>query len=302
MQLPPRGAHMNWLRRKMLWTVVLSACGLVSPALSDDNISTLEKAQAAIARKDFDAAVKLAAEAIAANPKSVEANVVRATALDELGKHDEAVKAMDRAIDLSPNKADLHDQRGSMRFKNADLQGSLDDYDRAIKLDPRRSRRHWQRGIVCYYVGKHAEGARQFGLYQTYDDNDVENVVWRFACMARDVGVDKARAKMLSVRHDRRVPMMQIYELFRGKAKPDDVLKAADANKDNKIRHNYQQFYAHYYLGLYFESIGKPKLARPHLLEAPKHKNDHYMWHVARIHAERLTKLKDSTHAKPNSR
>ena len=295
MRISPYIFSTGGFRRATFCTVLVAAWTLASPALPQEKMSTLEQARAAVARSDFDAAAKLAAEAIIANPKSVESHVVYATALDELGKHGEAVKTMDRAIELSPGNANMHDQRGSMRFKNGDMQGSLDDYDRAIKLDPRRNRRHWQRGIVCYYLGKYAEGGRQFGLYQTYDDNDVENVVWRFACMARDVGVEKARAKMLSVRLDRRVPMMQIYELFRGKAKPEDVLKAANANKDDKARQNYQQFYANYYLGLYLEATGKPELARAHLLEAPKHKNDHYMWHVARIHAARLAKPADST-------
>ena len=41
------------------------------------------------------------------------------------------------------------------------------------------------------------------------------------------MGVDKARAGILKIGRDRRVPMMEVYALFAGKAQPADVLAAA---------------------------------------------------------------------------
>jgi lipoprotein NlpI len=243
-------------------------------------------------RKEAEASEAKATKIIDADPKQTDAYVARAVARETLGKYSAAAKDMTRAIELLPNNARLHNTRGSMRFEAGDIKGSLADYDRAIKLAPALNQRHWQRGIVCYYADKFAEGAKQFAAYQTFDDNDVENVVWRFACMARDEGVEKARKKMLKVRLDRRIPMMKIYAMFRGEVKPEDVMKAAETDGASPERLNYQRFYANYYVGLYLESIGKPDLARRHLLAAPKYKNDHYMWHVARVHAERLAKPK----------
>jgi len=261
--------------------LLLSIC--ISPVIAQDESNDEE-------RKQFLAIEAQASKLIEANPRNANAYVKRAKARDELEKHTQAVTDITRAIEITPNQAEFQNLRGSMRFKTGDIAGSLADYDRAIQLNPKLNRQHWQRGIVCYYAGKYAAGAKQFAAYQTYDDNDVENVVWRFACMARDIGVEKARQEMLKVRHDRRIPMMKIYDLFRGKAKPDDVLKAAETEKTRAPELIYQRFYAHYYVGLYLECIGKPDLARPHLLAAAKFKNDHYMWHVARIHAEQLVK------------
>ncbi|MCG8586550.1 MAG: tetratricopeptide repeat protein [Pirellulales bacterium] len=252
--------------------------------------ASVEQARKALAARQFKKAEAIASKVIEKDSKSVDAHVVRAMARDEQNKYQEAASDMTLALKLKPDQPGFHNMRGSMRFKAGDIKGSLADYDRAIKLDPSLNQRHWQRGIVCYYADKFADGAKQFAAYQTYDDNDVENVVWRFACMARDVGVDKARKQMLSVRHDRRIPMMKIYAMFRGEAKPEDVIKAAETDSAGDARLNYQRFYANYYVGLYLESIGKPDLARPYLLAAPKYKNDHYMWHVARVHAERLAK------------
>ena len=82
---------------------------------------------------------------------------------------------------------------------------------------------HARGGVLVAYgigAGKYDAGAKQFAAYQTVDSNDVENAVWRFLCMARAHGVDEARKSLLKVKHDARVPMMEIYALFAGQAKP----------------------------------------------------------------------------------
>ena len=68
--------------------------------------------------------------------------------------------------------------------------------------------------------------------------------------------------------------------------------KAAETETADAASLNYQRFYANYYVGLYLECIGKTDEARRYLRQATKHKNDHYMWHVARVHAARLPKAK----------
>ena len=48
-------------------------------------------------------------------------------------------------------------------------------------------------------------------------------------------------------------------------------------------------FYAHLYLGLYYEVTGDAAKAKEHLELATRHKIGHYMWNVADVHAKRLT-------------
>lgn len=50
--------------------------------------------------------------------------------------------------------------------------------------------------------------------------NDVENAAWHFLCVARAESPEQARAALLPVGSDRRVPMRQIYEMFRGTLSP----------------------------------------------------------------------------------
>ena len=54
-----------------------------------------------------------------------------------------------------------------------------------------------------------------------------------------------------------------------------------------------QRFYAHLYLGLYFEALGDAKLAREHITRAAEDfSENHYMGDVARVHLQLLNKTK----------
>jgi len=81
--------------------------------------------------------------------------------------------------DAAKEAAEL-ELRGSEHFRAGRFAESVADFDAEIKLDPRRSPWHWKRGISLYYLGRYADGAKQFEGYQTVDGNDVENAVWRF--------------------------------------------------------------------------------------------------------------------------
>src|SRR5204863_2991600 len=117
-----------------------------------------------------------------------------------------------------------------------------------------RAAQHWQRGISCYYAGRYDDGRKQFELHQTVNPNDVENAAWHFLSVARSAGLAKARASLLPVSGDSRVPMTQIYALFAGKAKADDVLAAAQGGYASPAKLNRHLFYSHLYVGLYYEA------------------------------------------------
>jgi lipoprotein NlpI len=195
------------------------------------------------------------------------------------------------ADDAQKQAAEL-ELRGSDHFRAARFAESVADFDAEIRLDPRRAPWHWKRGISLYYLGRYADGAKQFEGYQTVDGNDVENAVWRFLCQARDpaVGFEKAQQQILPIKDDRRVPMMQVYALYRGKLTPDDVLSTARAGDPSEDTLHQRLFYAHLYLGLYHEVRGDLAAAKKHIAEAEKRKIGHYMWDVAAVHARMLEK------------
>jgi lipoprotein NlpI len=217
--------------------------------------------------------------------------LVRGQILARENKHREAVAELDRAIGLDAQLAAAYNLRGSEHFKLGQIDASIADWDRYLKLEPAQEPGHWQRGIAYYYAGRYDEGARQFAAYQNVDHNDVENAVWRFICMARSDGVDKARQALLKIDHDPRVPMMEIYALFAGRAQPADVLRAAEAGDPTPQQLHERLFYAHLYLGLYYEVTGDAKQAREHIqLAAEKYSTPGYMGDVARVHWQLLQK------------
>ena len=236
-----------------------------------------------------DEALALAGQAIAADAKNLRARALRARMYSRLGRHAEAVGDLDEAIKLNPKAAELYNERGAEQFKAGKIEASIADFDKYIALAPDKERGHWQRGISYYYAGRYDQGIKQFEGYQSVDDNDVENAVWRYLCMARKEGVDKARQTILKIKNDPRVPMMQVYALYAGKAKPDDVLAAAQAGEPKPPELNSRLFYAHLYLGLYYEAAGDKERAQEHIAKAAdEHRIGHYMWDVARVHAQRL--------------
>jgi lipoprotein NlpI len=214
----------------------------------------------------------------------------QATEAGQRGEHERSIRLLTQAIDGDSKLAIAWYLRGRENFRAGRIDESVADFDQYVKLDPAAENRQWERGISYYYAGQFAKGAKQFEDYQKFHDQDVENSVWRYLCVARDGngGVEKARARLLSITNDPRVPMMEIYALYQGKLKPEDVLAAAEKNPPNRELFNQRLFYAHLYIGLWHEAAGNAAEAKKHIVESEKHKIAHYMWDVAHVHAERL--------------
>lgn len=215
-------------------------------------------------------------------------------------KSQRAIRASDYAtaemqltelLKMKPDFSLAYYYRGRVRFQSADIAGSVKDFDQHVKLSPNFKSRQWERGISLYYADQFKQGAQQFEVYQTYHDNDVENSAWRFLCVARHKGTAAARKNLLPIKNDTRVPMMQIYQMFQGKLKPSDVLKAAEELSSEKNKTS-ARFYANLYVGLLLEVEGKTKESLKHIEAAKKFKIEHYMWDVANIHLQLRTQKK----------
>jgi lipoprotein NlpI len=213
------------------------------------------------------------------------------------GKRAEAETDLTAAIAAEPDSAWLRQERAQLRFRLGRIEDSVADFDKAVEMAPRLLPQNWQRGIALYYAGRFKDGRKQFEVHQSVNPEDVENAAWHFLCTARESGVTNARTLLISVNRDGRVPMKEIQQLFAGKATALDVLNAAAKAEDDSTRRD-QQFYAHLYLGLYFEATGVLKDRDDHIREAAKLADpDNYMGAVALVHAQRLKLI--STPNKP---
>jgi lipoprotein NlpI len=204
--------------------------------------------------------------------------------------HERAIRLLTQVIEQDPQHRLAWYLRGRENFRAGNMDQAVADFDKHVELHPREQSRQWERGIAFYYAGQYDKGAKQFADYQTYHNQDVENSVWRYLCVAGDKGVEDARKSLLPITNDPRPVMMEIYGLFEGKLKPEEVLKAATAGEPIRELENQQLFYAHLYVGLWHAAQGNAAEAKQHILEAEKHKIGHYMWDVAHVHAERLRK------------
>ena len=78
--------------------------------------------------------------------------------------------------------------------------------------------------------------------------------------------------------------MGEVYRMFQGSSTAQDVLKAAGNDLSGL-------FYAHLYIGLYSEAIGRKDLARQHITEAASARYASaggYMHMVAQVHSRTL--------------
>ncbi len=157
-------------------------------------------------------------------------------------------------------------------------------FDEAAKMIPNEAPYLWQRGIALYYAGRYGDCRRQFESHRTVNPDDVENAAWHFLCVAREQTPEKARGALLPVGLDPRAPMREVYQMFRGTLTAEDVLKAAGNGASG-------QFYAHLYIGLYSEALGRKDLALRHIKEAASDRYASaggYMHMVATVHLRTL--------------
>ena len=190
--------------------------------------------------------------------------------------------------------------RGDAHFKLGEFAQAVAEYEKMVEQDPSLEKSHWRRGIAYFYAGRYDKAAHQFEIYNTFDNVDRENGIWRYFSQFKAHGKEKAREGLLKYAKDDREPFPDVYQLFEGKKTPEQILtkikEAQLGDEDREMR----SFYAHLYIGLNFAVEGKPEEAKPHLRKAVDNKwgpksgfGPNYMWHVGRLHFDLLTAKKE---------
>jgi len=238
-------------------------------------------------QNDYTRALALASKAVEAAPTDAKVYFLRGELYSDTHQPARAVTDFDKVLKLQPLSTLAFQRRGVEHFKLGHIKESIADFDAYLKAVPSSEPHHWQRGIAYYYAERYDDGRRQFELHQTVNPNDVENAVWHFLCVARKDGIDKARAALIPIEGDRRVPMKEVYNVFAGKAKPEAVLQAVKNGNPPPAEFNQRMFYANLYLGLYYEALRDAGQARDYIAKAAEQAaSGGYMGAVARVHAQ----------------
>ena len=157
----------------------------------------------------------------------------------------------------------------------------------------------WQRGIALYYAGRYDDCRKQFEAHRTVNPDDVENAAWHFLCVARAESPARARAALLPVGPDARVPMREVLEMFRGKMTTEQVMAAAGPSLSG-------QFYG--------QPVRRACTTRPPATTRGRARRSKpppnerfrsaggYMHMVARVHVGRLGEALTTAHSVTNRR
>jgi len=202
---------------------------------------------------------------------------------------EKAVEILDKLIAAEPDVPIYHYYRGCEQFRMGRYQQSLADFDAFLKLEPNRKTSLWERGITCYFCEEYEQGAKQFEIYQQYYDQDVENSVWRYMCMAKSDGIEKAKAELISIERDRRHGLMDVFRLFQGEVTVQQLATKVDNSDLKGTDLAAYQFYSWLYLGLYLQVHDQPnesnvylkKASDPELLQRGSRLISRYMFDVA---------------------
>ena len=263
------------------------------PTTAELTRATLDQAERALRRRAFGDTIGTTTAVLQGDPKNIRAYMLRGFAHAEARSFDKAAADFEALLKIEPQIAAAWQHLGFAHFKLGRVSEAVADFDRFLELMPAQRPYHWQRGIALYYAEKFEEGRKQFELHQTVNPADVENAAWHFLCVARASGLAPARASLIPISGDPRVPMTQIFALFAGKGSAAEVIAAAEAGQPTAEQLKDRLFYAHLYLGLYYEAEGDAKRAADHLEKAAgPYAQDHYMGDVARVHVKLLGKAK----------
>lgn len=202
-------------------------------------------------------------------------------------------------IKQQPDKVGAYSRRADVYFFLGEFDKAVADYDKMVQLDPDLDTSHWRRGIAWFYAGQFKKAAHQFEIYNSFDNVDRENGIWRFFSQARAYGLKKARQGLLKYEKDDREPFPSVYKLFAEKIKPAEILAAIKTAKISDSEREKRYFYAQLYIGLDHAIHNRDKQARAHLRQAVANKwgpgagfGPHYMWQVGRLHYELLKSKK----------
>jgi|GEM_PF-29663 len=236
----------------------------------------------------IDEAFSLANQAIEVAPGDPTGYFIRGTVFESRQDYAQALADYDHVVGLSPLLPLAYNRRGGLRFKLGDFDGSIADFDQEVALDSTKGDNHWQRGLSYFYAKRYEDCRKQFELsFNTVNPNDYENGIFHFLCSAAERGLQKARKGLLPIQGDERIPMKQIYDLYRGRGSVEDVLVASELGNPTAAELKDRLFYAHLYIGLYLDVADERQAALRHVSRAVENfQVAHYMWDVGRVHLQ----------------
>ncbi len=204
-----------------------------------------------------------------------------------------------RRIDAAALDAvDLYSARGDLQMFLGEFEKAESDYLQMVKLKPELDASHWRLGIAMFFANHPKQAAEQFDRYNSFDNIDRENGIWRYLSHYRAFSKEEARRQLLRYEKDDRPPFKEVYRLFDGTLSTADVLQAIPADLSPESRDS-RLFYSHLYIGMNEVVEGQIEHAEASLLTATLNTwpqkagfGPNYMWHIGRLQYLELRKVR----------
>ncbi len=220
--------------------------------------------------------------------------------LDVVASLEKQLKEQETVDPEATNAVDQYSARGDLLMFLGQFEKAEADYLAMVKLKPDLDASHWRLGIAMYFADHPKLAAEQFDKYNSFDNVDRENGIWRYFSHYRAFGREEARRQLLRYEKDDRPPFREVYQLFDGTLTSEDVLKAIPENIPASSRAS-RLFYSHLYIGLNQAVEGKTAEAKISLRTATLNSwprsagfGPGYMWHVGRLQYLELQKTKSA--------
>ena len=201
---------------------------------------------------------------------------------------------LDAAIKAAPESMRLYSQRGDAHLFLGHFAESVADFEKMIALDPAQDAPHWRLGIAYYFNEAFAKSSKQFVKYHDYDGGDRENGIWKFLGDVKVAGIESARKTMLNYTRFDREPFPALYAMF-ASGTTDDLF--AEMKMKELTTNDSVMFFANYYAGLNEGILDHRERAQELLHKAVAGgwkarggSEPSYMWQVARLHYETISK------------
>lgn len=163
---------------------VLLTAGLVT-ATAQTAATTLQKAAAALQAGQWAACRALATQALAADPKSGDAEMLLGLADTAEQRFAEAQRRFQRAAVLQPNNYRVHAYLGSTLLQLGQRAEAGKAFEKVLALSPGNATAHFNLGVMALERSDAAAGARHFAAVVAVNANDVDSLLGLLDCQLR---------------------------------------------------------------------------------------------------------------------
>ena len=239
-----------------------------------------------------------AAVSSVSNDQELQVEVLNAELIESLTKQLKEKMLIDPA---AASAVSQYSERGDLLMFLGEYEKAEAEYLNMVKLKPELDASHWRLGIAMFFANHPRQAAEQFDKYNSFDNVDRENGIWRYLSHYLAYGKDEARRQLLRYEKDDRPPFKEVYRLFDGSLTAEEVLQAIPDDLPEASRES-RSFYSHLYIGMNQVVEGRTDDAKISLRMATLNSwprkagfGPDYMWHVGRLQYLELQKVKAVT-------